>query len=62
MHSGLPNPHLVTNEYPSGKLVLDPHQKQYVFPALNVSNKFATIDYDDQINTKNIILLIIFFV
>ena len=44
MHTGLPNPHSVINEYISGKLVLDPHKNQYVFPALSVSNNFATID------------------
>ena len=52
MHTGLPNPHSVINEYISGKLVLDPHKKQNVFPALNLSNNFATIDFDAHINTK----------
>ena len=39
-------------EYISGKIVLDSTTKHYVFPALNVSNNFATIDYDAHINTK----------
>ena len=52
MHTGQPNPHSVLNEYISGKIILYPHNKKNVFPALNVSNNFATIDYDAHINTK----------
>ena len=52
MHTGLPNPHSKMNEYISGKLTLDTHKNQYVFPALNVSNNFATIDYEAHIITK----------
>ena len=52
MHTGQPNPHSVINEYNSGKLNLDPHKHKYVFPALNISNDFATIDFDGHINTK----------
>ena len=40
------------DEYISGKLVLDTSNNKFVFPALNVSNIFATIDYDAHINTK----------
>ena len=40
MHTGLPNPHPVINEYISGKLVLDPHKNSFISPALNVSNNF----------------------
>ena len=36
----------------SGKKVLDKSNNNFVFPALNVSNNFATIDYDAHINTK----------
>ena len=36
----------------SGKIVLDSTTKHYVFPALNLPNNFATIDYDAHINTK----------
>ena len=50
MHTGLPNPHSVINEYFSKKLNLDPYKIQYVFPALNVSNTSVTIDYDVHIN------------
>ena len=52
MHTGEPNPHSMIDEYISGKIVLDTSNNKFVFPALNVSNNFATIDYDAQINTK----------
>ena len=29
-----------------------PSKNKYAFPALNVSEKFATIDYDAHVNTK----------
>ena len=51
-HTGQPNPTSIINEYISGKLVLNHSNNKYVFPALNVSNRFATIDYDAHINTK----------
>ena len=47
-----PNPHFRVNEYISGKMVFDPTTKHYVSPALNVSNNFATSDYDAHINTR----------
>ena len=40
------------DEFISGKLVLDTSNNKFVFPALNVSNNFATIDFDAHINTK----------
>ena len=54
MHTGQPNPTSIINEYISGKIVLDKSNSnnKYIFPALNVSNNFATIDYDAHINTK----------
>ena len=52
MHTGQPNPTSIINEYISGKLVLNHSNNKYKFPALNVSNNFATIDYDAHINTK----------
>ena len=55
MHTGQPNPQSMNNEYISGKIVLDNSNNKYLFPALNVSNNFATIDsieYDDHKNTK----------
>ena len=52
MHTGQPNPTSIINEYFSGKIVLNNSNNKYIFPALNVSNNFATIDYDAHINTK----------
>ena len=52
MQRGQPNPQSITNEHITGKIVLDSTTKHYVFPALNVSNNFSTIDYDAHINTK----------
>ena len=52
MHTGQPNPQSIINEYFSGKIVFDSTTKHYVFPAINISNNFATIDYDAHINTK----------
>ena len=51
MHTGQPNPQSIINEYITGKIVLDSPTK-HVFPALNVSNNFANIDYDAHIITK----------
>ena len=52
MHTGQPNPSSIINKYFSGKVVLNNSNNKYVFPELNVSNNFATIDYDAHINTK----------
>ena len=52
LHTGQPNPQSIINEYFFGKIVLDSTTKHYVFSALNVTNNFATIDYDAHINTK----------
>ena len=52
MHTGQPNPHSMIDEYTSGKIVLDTSNNKIIFPALNVSNNFATIDYDAHINSK----------
>ena len=62
MHTGQPNPQSMVNEYISGKIVLDNSNNKNVFPALNVSNNFATINYYAQKTQKLIILLIMFFV
>ena len=53
MHTEKPNPRSIITEYISGKLILNPHNNKYVFTELNVSNNFATIDYDAHINTKS---------
>ena len=52
MHTRQPNPHSMIDEYISGKIILDTSNNKFVFPALNDSNNFATIDYDAHINTK----------
>ena len=52
MHTGQPNPYSTIDEYISGKIVLDTLNNKFVFPALNFSSNFATIDYDAHINTK----------
>ena len=52
MHTGQPNPQSILNEYISGKIVLDNSNNKIKFPALNVSNNFATIDYDAHVITK----------
>ena len=52
MHTGQLNPQSTINEYNSGKIVLDNSNHKLIFPAMNVSNSFDTIDYDAQRNTK----------
>ena len=52
MHRGQPSPQSMMKEYISGKIVLDNSINKYIFPALNVSNNFATKDYDAHIKTK----------
>ena len=52
MHTGQPNPHSMIDDNIFGKIVLDNSNNKFVFPALNVSYNFATIDYDAHINTK----------
>ena len=52
MHTGQPNSTSIINEYISGIIVLNNSNNKYIFPALNVSNNFATIDYDAHINTN----------
>ena len=52
MHIGKPNPQSMIKQYTSGKIVLENSKKKLILPALNVSNNFATIDYDAHINTK----------
>ena len=63
MHTGQSNPSSIINEYIFGKVVLNHSNNKYVFPAINVANIFATIDYDAHINTKiDYTLLTMFFV
>ena len=51
MHTGQLNPQSIINEYISGKIELD-DSNIFIFPAINVSNNFATIDYEAHINRK----------
>ena len=59
MHTGKPNPlqlpqneqyNQLSSQLISGKLIHT--QNNFLFPALNSSNNFATIDYEAHINTK----------
>ena len=52
MNTGQLYPHSMTKEYISGRIVLDPTTRHYIFQALNVSNNFATFDFDAHVNTK----------
>ena len=52
MNTGQPKPHLILDQNIRGKIQFESSNQKYVFPALNKSNNFATIDYDAHINTK----------
>ena len=52
LHTGQPNPQSMINELNSGEFVRDNSNNKFIFPASNVSNNFATKDYDAHINTK----------
>ena len=52
MHTGQPNPQSMIDEYNSGKIIIGRIHIKYLFLALNVSNDFATIDYEAYLNTK----------
>ena len=52
MNNGQWKPHTIIDQKISGKIQFDTSNKKYMFPALNVSNNFATLDYDAHINTK----------
>ena len=52
MNNGQPKPHSIIDQKISGKIQLDTSNKKYIFPALNITNNFATLDYDAHINTK----------
>ena len=52
MNTGQPKPHSIIDQNISGKIQFDNSNQMYIFPALNISNNFATIDYDAGINTK----------
>ena len=52
MNNGQPRPHSIIDQNPSGRIHFDTSNQKYIFSALNVSNNFATLDYDALINTK----------
>ena len=52
MNKGQPRPHSIIDQNISGRIQFDTSNQKYIFPPLNVSNNFATLDYDAQINTK----------
>ena len=52
MHTGQPDPQSMINENISGEIVLDNSNNKFILLAINVSNTFATIDYDAPINTQ----------
>ena len=52
MNTGQSKPHSKIDQNITGKIQFDNSYQQYIFPALNISNNFATIDYDAHINTK----------
>ena len=52
MNTGLPKPHSIIDQTISGNIKYDDSNKRYILPALNISNNFATLDYDAHIITK----------
>ena len=52
MNNGQPRPHSIIDQNNSGRRQFDASNQKYIFPALNVSNNFATLDYDAHINSK----------
>ena len=52
MNTGQPEPHSIIDQNISGKTLFDNSNQKYIFPALRISNNFATIDYDAHNDTK----------
>ena len=52
MKIGQLRPHSIIDQNISGRIQFNTSDQKYKFPALNVSNNFATLDYDAHINTK----------
>ena len=52
MHTGRTNPQSMIIEYIFDEIVSDNSNTKFIFPAIKVSNNFATIDYEAHINTK----------
>ena len=52
MNNGQPRPHSIINQNINGRIQFDTSNQKDIFPALIVTNNFATPDYDAHINTK----------
>ena len=52
MNTGQSKPQSIIDQNISGKIQFDNSNQKYIIPPLDISNNFATIDYDDHINTK----------
>ena len=52
MNNGQPRPHSIIDQNISGRIQFDTSNQKSIFPALNVSNNFATLDHDAHIKTK----------
>ena len=53
MNNGQPRPHSTLDQNISGRIQFDTSNQKFIFPALNISNIFATLGYDAHINTKS---------
>ena len=49
MNNGQPRQHSIIDQKISGTIQFDTSNQKNIFPALNVSNNFATLDYDAHI-------------
>ena len=52
MNTGQQKPHSIIDQNIGGNIQFDNSNQKYIFPALNISNNFATIDYDAHFKTK----------
>ena len=52
MNSGQPRPHSIIDQNISGRKHFDTSNQKFIIQAINVSNNFATLDYDAHISTK----------
>ena len=52
MNNGQPRPHSIIDQNIRRRIQFDTSNQKYKIPALNVSNNFATLDYDAHIKTK----------
>ena len=57
MHTGQPNPQSIISEYISVKVVINNLNNKFLFPALNISKNFATIDFNEHTSIQNLNVL-----